>query len=202
MTRAITVVSWLLFSTLTVLAQDNPVPRRAANEHQSLTAPFYWDEKHDVHKWLKENESSLKRGDGCSLTSSWLNEETPASPSGSVHEIASFVTIPEDEEMTKVIHDPGSGLDIRIGIRYLPGGPGGSYVLQIALAFEGSPDGAFDEIGRGEAETLRYTNWKWLTAVKSVRVANLRYRFSLGCENGRTFKSFLRRPSSRAPTDF
>ena len=202
MTRAITVVSCLLFVTLAVYAQENAVARRTATEQQPPTATFYWDEKHDVHNWLKENESYLKRGDGCTLTSSWMNEESPASPSGSVYEIASFVTAPGDEETTRVIRDSGSrsGLDVRIGVRYVPGGPGGSYLLQIALAFEGSPDGVFDEIGQAEAETLRYANWKWLTTVKSVRVGNLRYRFSLRCENGRTFLSFLRRPVKPTPT--
>jgi len=38
--------------------------------------------KHDVHNWLKEHECYLKHGDGCTLTSSWMNEEAPASPSG------------------------------------------------------------------------------------------------------------------------
>jgi hypothetical protein len=203
MTRAITVVSCLLFGTLAVYAQDNAVARRTSTEQQPRTATFYCDDpKHDVHSWLKENESYLKRGDGCTLTSSWLNEESPASPSGSVYEIASFVTAPGDEETTRVIRDSDSrsGLDVRLGVRYVPGGPGGSYLLQIALAFEGPPDGVFDEIGQAEAETLRYENWKWLTAVKSVRVGNLRYRFSLRCENGRTFLSFLRRPLKPTPT--
>jgi len=202
MTRAICVASFVLFVTLTVPAQDNAVAPRTANEQHSATAAFYWDQKHDVHEWLKENESSLKRGDACTLASSWMNEQTPKSPSGSVYEIASFVTIPGDEEMTRVIRDARSrsGLDIRVGVRYLPGGPGGSYAMQIALAFEGPPDAVFDEIGRAEAETLRYANWKWLTAVKPVRVGNLRYRFSLRCENGTTFLSFLRRPVKPAPT--
>lgn len=189
-------VSCLLLATLAVRAQDSAVARRTATEQRPPTATFYWDEKHDVHNWLKENESYLKHGDGCTLTSSWMNEESPASPSGSVYEIASFVTAPGDEETTRVIHDSGSrsGLDVKVGVRYFPGGQGGSYLLQIALAFGGSPDGVFDEIGRAEAETQRYANWKWLTAVKSARVGNLRYRFSLHCENGRTFLSFLRRP--------
>ena len=197
-----TVVSCLLFATLAVLAQDNTVARRTATEQRPPTATFYWDEKHDVHNWLKENESYLKRGDGCTLTSSWRNEESPATPSGSLYEIASFVAAPGDEETTRVIHDSGarSGLDVKVGVRYVPDGPGGSYLLQIALAFGGSPDGAFDENGRTEAETLRYANWKWLTAVKSARVGNLRYQFSLHCENGKTFLSFLRRPVKPTPT--
>lgn len=202
MTRTITVVSCLLLVALAVYAQDSPVARRTETQQQPQTPTFYWDEKHDVQNWLKENEPYLRRGDGCTLTSSWLNEGSPASPSGSVYEIASFVAAPGDEETTRLIHDSGSrsGLDARVGVRYLPGGPGGSYLLQIALAFEGSPDGVFDEIGQVEAETLRYPNWKWLTAVKSVRVGNLRYRFSLHCENGKTFLSFVRRTSKPTPT--
>src|SRR5215470_7757877 len=116
MARAITIVSCLLFTTLAVCAQDNTVPRRTATERQPPTATFYWDEKHDVHNWLKENESYLKHGDACTLTSSWMNEESPASPSGSVFEIASFLTDPEDEETTRAIRDSGSrsGLEVRV----------------------------------------------------------------------------------------
>ena len=202
MTRVMTLVGCVLFVALAAPAQEKGVAVRTANEKQPPAATFYWDEKHDVHTWLIENESTLKHGDACTLTSSWMNEETPASPSGSVYEIASFVIAPGDEEMTRVIRDSTSrsGLDIRVGARYLPGGPGGSYLLQIALAFEGSPDDVFEEIGQAQAETLRYANWKWLTAVKSVRVGNLRYRFSLHCENGRTFLNFLRRPVKPTPT--
>ncbi len=200
MTRAMAVVTCVLFAARAGYAQDNTVARTATKQ-QTSAATFYWGEKHDVSQWLKDNEPYLKRGDGCTLTSSWMNEKEPASPSGSVFEIASFVTTPDEEETSGVIRDSDSrsGLDVRVGVRYLPGGPGGSYVLQIALGFEGSPKDVFDEVNGAEAETLRHENWKWLTAVKSVRVGDLRYRFSLRCENGRTFLSFLRGPVKSKP---
>lgn len=201
MTRVMALVYCVLFAALAGYSQDRTAGRNVTEQQRSAT--LYWDEKHEVSQWLKENEAYLKRGDGCTLTSSWMNEKEPASRSGSVFEIASFVTAPDEEETTRVIRDSDSrsGLEVRVGVRYLPGGPEGSYLLQIALGFEGSPADVFDEVAGAEAETLRYENWKWLDAVKSVRVGDLRYRFSLRCENGKTFLNFLRRPikSKSAP---
>lgn len=188
------VVSCFLLVGVTVSAQE----KTAGIERKSSTTTLYWSEKSDVKKWLTENAALLNRGDACSLSSSWANEEHPTYPAGSVWEIASFVTIPGDDELTKVIHDSASGLDVRVGVRYSPGVPGQSYGLQIALAFEGPADGVFDEISRAEAETLRYSNWKSLAVVKPIRVGDTRYRFSFSCENGRTFMSFLRRPPKKS----
>jgi hypothetical protein len=196
MNWAIAVASCLILASVAVSAQEKP----ATSGQQSSTGTLYWSEKPDVKKWLAENEALLNQGDGCSLTSSWMNEEHPY-PAGSVSEIASFVTVPGDDELTRVIHDPASGLDVRVGVRYAPGVPGQLYGLQVAIAFDGPPDSVFDEISRAEAETLRYPNWRSITVVKPVRVGNMRYRFSLRCENSRTFMNFLRRPAKKRHSD-
>ena len=193
MKSAIIVASCFILVGVAILAQE----KAPAMEHDSSTPTLYWSEKPDVKKWLTENTAQLNRGDACSLFSSWADEKHPTYPSGSDWAIASFVTIPGDEELTRLIHDSASGLDVRVGVRYFPAVPGQSYGLQIALAFEGPADSVFDEISRSEAETLRYSNWKSLAVVKPIRVGDMRYRFSFRCENGQTFMSFLRRPARK-----
>jgi hypothetical protein len=195
MNRAIGVVSCFILISVAVGAQQN----LAGKEQESSNAVLDWSKKPDVREWLRENEALLNRGDGCTLTSSWTNEEHPY-PGSAVSAIASFVTVPGDDELTRVIHDSASGLDVRVGIRYAAGVPGQLYGLQIALALEGPPDGVFDEISRAEAEALRFADWKWLAVVKPIRVGNMRYRFSLHCENGRSFMNFLRQAVRKHPS--
>ena len=169
-------------------------------KHTDRKQVLHWDEKPDVHKWLIENGSMLKQGDGCTLSVSWADKDDHNRPSSAVHEITSFVITPQDEEMTRLFSDTASpsGLGVRVGVRYLPSSFAGSeQYLQIALALEGAADEVFDEISRSEAGTIRYKNWKDIEVVKPILIESIQYRFALSCENGKTFLSFLRHSKHR-----
>jgi hypothetical protein len=181
-----TAVSILLVGSGAIIAQDKAA---AAHEGEDRIAPsriFY--EKSGGHeelrRWLQENGRLLDRGDVCTLNVSWMNEETKGN-SSAVHNVASFLVVPEDEEVTRLIRDTESGLDVRVGVQYHPIKSGLSEI-RIALAFEGAPDDIFYEISRGEAKAIRQRKWKFLEAAKDIRIASLRYTFYLTCENGRT----------------
>jgi hypothetical protein len=187
------VVTCLFLAGLTGSAQRNSTPE----PQNPSTRTLYWNEKPDMKKWLTENEPVLRRGDACTLTFSWRSEEDPSGPGSAVHALATYVALPTDEESTSVIHDPQSGLDVRVGIRYVPGGPKSSYLLQLALAFEGPANGVFDEVSRAQAETLRYPAWKSLSVVKAISVNKTRYTFSQGCRNGRDYLATCQRMYSQ-----
>lgn len=92
------------------------------------------------------------------------------------------------------IHDSAtnSGLDIRVGVHYFHdyASPPGTQ-LQIAIAFEGSPDDVFVDISGAKAWTVRDRNWKSLRVEQGIVVGDLQYKFSLECENGKSFPTFL-----------
>jgi hypothetical protein len=197
MKRRIVVVC-LSLAGLLVAALANPaVPQKPP------TRTFDWNENHDLKKWLTDNESTLRRGDACTLTFWWMDEEHADGPSGSRHELTTFVIVPADEESTRVIHDPKSSLDIRVGARYSPGDSKSSYLLQLAIAFEGTAADVFDEVDRAQAEALRYPGWRSLTVVKPARVGHELYTFSLSCQNGSEYlngwQRRLSRPHDKAP---
>src|SRR5215467_8799655 len=110
-----------------------------------------------------------------------------------------FMIAPSDdwEENSALIHDSASrsGLDIRVGAKYPSGWP--IRELDIALAFEGEPDDVFSEVNGAEARVFRDKNWKLVTVTKRIEIGDLRYQYSLTCENGKTFMSFLRKPKHR-----
>jgi len=185
-----TVLTCLILASLVTSAQEN----RSIPPNDPTARTFYWSEKpdaKDLEKWLMANEVILRRGDACTLTYWWMDEEHPY-PSSSTTELATFITLPQDEELTKAIHDPRSGLDIRVGIRYVPGDSKNPYMLQIALAFEGLPDGVFDEANRAQAETVRSPSWRWLGVVKPIRLGDMRYTYSLHCQNGREYLTSMK----------
>src|SRR5262249_29837740 len=145
-------------------------PPQPANEPNPSTQLFIWNEKRDLHKWIRENKSSLDRGDACTLKVNY-------SITG-VQEIATFVAVPEEEPTTRIIHDSAthSGLDIRVGVYYAPQVPGAPGIeLEIALAFEGSPDDVFSDISGARAWTFRDRNWKFLRIKKDIDAGDLRY---------------------------
>jgi hypothetical protein len=194
--KVLTVLSCLfVFSQMTV-AQNGVHPASTATKRSTSIPVLYWNETHDAGTWLEQNRSSLNRGDGCQLNVWWRDEGPSAALPSAVHGIVAFVVGPGDEEMTTVFHDSASDshLDVRVGVRYLPAGQGLPY-LNIALALEGSPDDIFTEVSAAEAGALRDKNWKGLRVVKRIMVGNVRYEFSLGCENGKTFMGYLRRPA-------
>lgn len=196
LTKAIRVLGGLLLAPCMVTAQNNAAPPKPANETNPSTQMFDWSEKRDVYKWLQDNKSSLDRGDGCSLNVSYGGKDSYLS--SAVHNIASFVAVPEEEQITRMIHDSAtdSGLDVRVGVRYYhhDESPSGTE-LQIAIAFEGSPEVVFVEMGGAQAWTVRDKNWKWLRVEKGIVVGDLQYSFSLECVNGKFFLDFLRRPA-------
>jgi hypothetical protein len=166
------------------------------------TAPilFDWSATPDqIIPWLKKNERLLDHGDGCSLMVSWASAkpEERSLPSASNHEIASLIVTPEDEEIHTIFRDKvsGSGLDVRVGVQYIPSLKSGLSEIRIALALDGPVQDVFNEVSRAEGATLRNQEWKRLTIVKPIKVSEMNYRYSLTCENGKTFLSFLRRPT-------
>jgi hypothetical protein len=189
------IVASLTLASLLVGAQKNT----AVHPQSPSGRILHWSEKPDpknVENWLSENESVLNRGDACTFTS-WQRSEDPPYTSSSVWAYETFVTLPEDEELTKVIHDPESGLDIGVGVRYARRDSRYPYLLQLALAFEGPADHVFEETNRAEAETVRSPNWRSVGVVKPTRVGNMEYTFSLHCENGREYRTSERRMFSR-----
>jgi hypothetical protein len=186
MTKALSVLSGLLFPPFWVAAQSTAGPPQPANEPNPSTQIFIWNEKRDLDKWIRENKSSLDRGDACTLKVSY-------STSG-VFPIASFVAVPVEEEITRIIHDSAtdSGLDIRVGVSYPHHDVSSGTELEIALAFEGSPNDVFYEINGAQAWTLRDRSWKFLRVEKRIDVGDLRYRFFLECVNGKLFMDFAR----------
>lgn len=160
---------------------------------------FDWNvAPNQIIPWLKKNEPLLNRGDGCTLTVHWAsaNPKDRNLPSSAVHEIASLVANPEDEQIHTIIRDKvsGSGLDVRVGVQYLPWKSGVSE-LRIALAFEGLAEDVFGEDSRAEGATIRDQQWKVLKIVKPVRVSEMVYTYTWSCESGKTFLGFLRRPT-------
>ena len=148
----------------------------------------------DVHKWLEENASLLSRGDACTLREYWANADIHyKGPSGSWYGLVSFVVLPEDEEVVRVIRDEKQNLDVAVGVRYLPVQSGLSGVT-LALAFEGNPGDVFSQLNRSEASGFRDKSWRYIEVVKPIQVGSVRYTYSLFCENGRTFLSFLKKP--------
>ncbi len=155
---------------------------------------FRWDQKQDVRVWLTEKKSALNQGDGCTLSSSWMNEDNPKEPSGSVWFIASFVAVPEDEGFATLIQDSpsNSGSDVRVAVRYIRDETKKVPTeIRIALAVGGSED-VFSEGSRSEARTIRDSNWKSLSVVKETVVGHKRYTFVLRCENGKTFLDYMK----------
>jgi hypothetical protein len=185
---------FLMFATLLSTPQNTPSASPVASAGESFVPPFYWKPSNDVNKWLKDHESFLQRGDGCSLNRSFVNSQA-RSYGSAVNNVALFMIAPGDdlEENSTMIHDEVSGLDIRVGARYLSGDA--MEELEIALAFDGEPDNVFNEITAAEAHSLRDKNWKYLTLVKKIQLGDVEYRYSLACENGKTFMSFLRKPA-------
>jgi hypothetical protein len=177
---------------------------QTANDDATLTI-FDWNATpNQIIPWLKKNEGLLNRGDGCTLSVHWASADPKqrSSPTSAVHEIASLIVAPGDEETHTIIRDKvsGSGSDVRVGVQYLPGKSGVSE-LRIALAFDGPAEDVFNEVSRAEGKTLRDPEWKLLTVVKPVRISEMVYTYALSCENGKTFLSFLRRPVKKhSPT--
>jgi hypothetical protein len=193
--RAISILNCLIFAAVILSAQSDSRSKANTDERGTSIPTLYWNKEHDVHKWLMKNEASLNRGDGCTLAVSWMDDRKGL-PSA-VNEIVSFVLVPENEEITRVFRDTASesGLEVRVGARYLPSDLPSLSRLEIALALEGPAGGVFEEISRSEAGTVRYKNWKHLSVVKPVLAEHVRYRYVLSCENGRTFMSYLRHPA-------
>jgi len=183
-------LTFLLLAAFISTAQNVSPSSPAASAEQSFVPPFYWSQQGDVRKWLKDHESFLRRGDGCQLNVSWAGTGPYSS---ALHSIAMFMIAPGDDfdEIFTLIHDDASpsGLDIRVGARYFP-----DRVLEIALAFEGQPEDVFNEATSAEARSLRDSKWKSVTLLRQIEIGDLRYQYSLSCENGKTFMSFLRKP--------
>jgi hypothetical protein len=192
------VVACLFLACLVVIVLEN-----TAVAQSPPARSFDWTEKHDLKRWLQENELTLRRGDACTLTYWWLSEEDPNGPRSARHPLITFAILPADEETTKIILDQRSGLDVRVGVRYLPGDSKSSNLLQLALAFEGSASGVFDEVDRAQAEALRYPGWRSLTFVKPISVDHVQYTFSLNCHNGSEhlamWKDMLSQPNAKGP---
>jgi hypothetical protein len=190
----------VIVATLTVASLVVGAQKNTAIQPQSPSGRIlHWSEKPDpknVENWLTENESNLNRGDACTFTSSQRSEAPPYT-SSSVWAFETFVTLPDDEELTKVIHDPDSGLDIRVGVRYLRGDSRYRYMLQLALAFEGPAERVFEQTNRAQAETVRSPNWRSVVVVKPTKVGSMEYTFSLHCENGREYLISERRMFSQ-----
>jgi hypothetical protein len=176
--------------------QETKTPQTANSDAAPIM--FDWNASpNQIIPWLKKNKRLLNRGDGCTLAVHWASADPKqrSSPTSSVHEIASLVVAPADEEIHTIIRDKvsGSWSDVRVGVQYLPG-KSGVWELRIALAFDGPPEDVFHEVSRAEGATLRDQEWKSLTVVKPIRISEFVYTYALSCENGRTFLSFLRQP--------
>lgn len=189
------VVALLLLAFLALAPSGN-----IAAPQNPPTRAFDGNAKQDFWKWLAENESTLRQGDACDVTFSWFNEDDADGPRSATHNLTTFLLVPADEESTRMIHDPQSGLDIRVGARYFPGYFKSSHVLRLALAFEGPPAGVFDELNSAQAEGFRYPGWRSLAVVKSFRVDRIRYTFRLSCQNGSEYLTRWRWMGSRPNT--
>ncbi len=149
------------------------------------------DEGNNVGQWLKENEHALSYYDACTLTVSWSDEESKLG--SGVHELISFLADPhEEEEIGTAIYHSESGMNVSVGVRYLPV-QGKPSIIQIALALKGSPSDVFYEIDRSEAEVVWRKSDMLLGTTKCARIANRIFTFHLSCQNGKTFLSPLRR---------
>jgi len=184
MMKLIAVLTCLLIASCALMGQDKTVAVRDADDPNAPSRLFEWNSRGtgEFDLWLNENKRLLGRCDVCDLNVSWKNEEARAY--SSVHNIAVFLIGPADEQVSRVIRHIESGVDVRVGVQYFPAKPGISQI-RIALAFEGLPDDIFYEITRSQAETLRDKEWKFVTAMKEMRVKNLRYTFSLTCTNSK-----------------
>jgi hypothetical protein len=192
LTKAMTVLACLSFAVNLAITQDKSSSPQTASEPNTTIPMIYWSQKPDVHKWLKENESLLNRGDGCTLYSSYFDEDK--SFRTGQYSVVSFLTVPGDEEITKAIRDPvESGPEVRIGVRYSPTHLG--FHFEIALAFEGVPEDVFDGTSGAQASTFRNQNWKRLAIERHVRVGHVLYDFLLSCQNGKTFMDTWRHPA-------
>jgi len=153
-----------------------------------------------VSKWLTDHESFLKRGDGCKLNMSWTDSVGPPS---ATQNVAMFMIAPGDdqEEISALIHDSSSGLDLRVGARYIRGGE--IEMLEIALAFEGKPEDVFNGVAAAQTYSLKGRKRKSLILVRTTQIGDLRYRYVLSCMDGKAFMSSfslsLRQRSQRAP---
>lgn len=179
------IASFVLFSEC--IAQSTEADVLQPSRIYDLTAP----EKPDLKRWLKGNENLLNRGDVCGVSYSWTDETRKISTSNFL--LQSFLVVPEDEEVKRIVRHKASGLDVRIGVQYHPLAFGSASEIRIALAFEGQRDDVFDETSRSEATTLRDHKWKFLETAKSIRAGERFYTFHLTCRNGKTAFSWLKR---------
>jgi hypothetical protein len=195
LSKVVRALTLLLLAPSLSIPQNAPSVSPTASAGKSFVPPFYWDKSSDVNKWLKDHEPFLQRGDGCMLNMSFADS---TSRSG-LNNVALFMIAPGDpdnfEENSTVIHDSRSGLDVRVGARYVYGE--GIEELEIALGFEGDADNVFNEVTAAQARSLRDKNWKALTLVRKTQIGDTRYEYSLNCENGKTFMSVLRKPVGR-----
>ncbi len=162
-------------------------------QSDKTTKLFEWrtSKTGDILLWLKQNEKLLNYADGCSLTASWRDDESELGTS--VFNIAEILIAPENEKVATLFQLPEYGIGARVGVRYLPLASKNSWAIQIALAFEGAAEDVFDESSSSEAETMRESNWKYLSVAKDIRTGKRIYNFHFGCQNGKTYMKFLRK---------
>jgi hypothetical protein len=185
MVKATTLSICLLAVASVVVAQVNAPVVHDRDDRVAPSRIFYWKSGglEELHRWLKDNEGLLDRGDVCAVGYSWSDEKTKISTSN--YSVADFLVTPDDEEVTRLIRDAESGLEVRVGVQYLPLKSGTSGI-RIALAFEGATEAVFSEISRGEASAVREKGWKFLEAVKSIQTAGRLYRVYLNCSSPET----------------
>lgn len=173
-----------------------------SNEEDGFFEVFDWAtaKQGDFERWLLNNEKTFLHADVCRLLASWsAGGESTAS-----FNIAELIVNPKDGRIAHLlIKHPESGLDLRVGIEYsrsafsenLP------LVIRMALAFEGDINHLWSEVSRGEAETLRGKDWKYLSLRKEIQIDNKTFSFIYECENGKTYQEeLLRSLSSRNKT--
>jgi hypothetical protein len=151
----------------------------------------------DFEQWLLKNENNIRQADVCRLLASWSDEKIGTAS----FNIAEFIVNPKPNSNTSLLvrhHESGSIL--RVAVKYsrfdhLHDEP---LIIRIALTLGGDPNNIWSDIGRGQAETLREKDWKYLSLRKEIQINNKIYSFIFHCENGMTYQEeLLRRLSSR-----
>ena len=182
-----TLIVWTCLGVAWPAMSSQDTPARPSDGSNVIAQPriYRWppNDLDGLQRWLKSNASLLERGDACSRGFYWSDKQNKFSTSN--YELASFVVIPDDDEITYTVHESESGVDVRVGIKFQLVNKAVSEI-RVALAFEGDPEDVFNEVSRAEARSMRDNTWKLLEGTKPIQSGNRVYRFHLICENGKT----------------
>jgi hypothetical protein len=105
------------------------------------------------------------------LTTYFWDNNSSSSSSRSL--VGNFPLEFNDDSLFRELTDKDSGLILRVGVERLGSFPRSDLKkLRIAISFAGEASNIFDELDRGEAETIYDRSWKRISVSKSVKVRN------------------------------